>query len=220
MRFIVNILCVILALTCNAQTNKNDTLLSSDTLNINKSKYIVQLQKNNVFKIICQNDTLIERDYYPSDTRFLDFNGDGFVDIYVTFLSNVPGLNDLFLFDNLSGCFKKIEGFRDFEDAKKIGKGYYYSYHRSGCADLNWDSDLFIIKDFKTVKLANMHAVQCDDKPEKYINVYKMTSSESILIENINPTKVKNNKWSFIFKYWKRNYKKLTMWSKMVLKIS
>lgn len=208
MKVITNIFFILWVSIVNGQTTDSIVLLSSDTLTINHNQYIVQLTENNVFRILCDNDTLIEKDYYPVDVNFIDFNEDGYTDIYLIFLSNTPRLNDLFLFDNQLKCFKKVEGFSKFPDAQRLGKGFYYSYHRSGCADLNWDSDLFYIQDYKAIKVANIHAIGCEDDPKKGIYIYDLTSSTPTIIDFVKLTVIKGNKWNFIRKYWKKNKKK------------
>jgi hypothetical protein len=92
------------------------------------------------------------------------------------------------------------------------GTKCYYSYHRSGCADKNWDSDLFFIENFKTFKLGTISGRECENRDEKDgIYIYKSKENKETLTEtrDINEIhKFQNDKWDYIKEYWTNNYKK------------
>ena len=205
-RFYHIFICII-ALLNGEWINAQSTLISSDTLIISHNKIIIQLNENNVFKLRSEKDSLVEKDYYPSDLEFVDFNEDGFMDIKVSFLSNASGIYDIFLYDKTIDFFKKVNGIQSVPEPQKIkGTEYYYSYSRSGCSDQNWDSYLFKIKDFNVEKIGNIHAVGCDFSSEKKgVFIYKYKRNDEILLKKIRLSKI-NNKWEFINKYWKRNF--------------
>ena len=102
----------------------------------------------------------------------------------------------------------------DYPQAIRIpGINLYYSYHRSGCADQNWDSDLYKIVDFKIIKIGNINAQMCVDPQDiAGINIYKLRGTKKHLVKkNISittPLKFVDTKWGFIAYYWKHNYKK------------
>ncbi|MGY0041238.1 XAC2610-related protein [Pedobacter sp. NJ-S-72] len=82
-----------------------------------------------------------------SSFKFIDFNGDGYKDLLISYATNVPGIQDLILFNPKNNKFRKVTGFTGFPASQRIkGTNYYYSYHRSGCADMYWDSDLYELK--------------------------------------------------------------------------
>ena len=94
---------------------------------------------------------------------------------------------------------------------------YYYSYHRAGCADMNWMSDLFKIVNFKIVQIGHIDAKGCDSEKELYpqvIQIFKVTNNnveKGQLIEKLPYIKTLENfddKWKFIKKYWNKNFKK------------
>lgn len=198
-----------------AQAKNDSLLIHVDTLRNKNFLYEIQLKqgKENTRElyIIKKRDTLIKKiNYSPSDSEFLDANNDGFLDILFRFPGNVPGMSDLFLFDAGYNTFKEVAGFRNYPDPKRIlNTKFLYSYRRSGCADMNWDSDLFFIdKNFKPVKVANIHAIECNTDRARGIFVYKIAKNKRRKVELIeNP--IEGDKWDFIDKYWKKNYKKL-----------
>lgn len=140
--------------------------------------------------------------------EFNDFNGDGFDDIRIHYNSNVPAVQDLLLFDKRKKNFVLVKNFQDVPDPKPIGEtGYYYSYHRSGCADMSWDSDLFTLRNNKLNVLGNI-SVDCEIDTV-YINKIKggkpvayQSKSLAILRE------FEGHKWGFIEDYWSKNYQK------------
>jgi hypothetical protein len=191
----------------------NFLLISSDTILVEKHVYRIELKSDSDdIKIlyIYRNDSIIssKKDYSPADMKIDDFNNDGYKDIlFIHYPTNVPGISNLFLFYYKELTFKEVEDFRNFPDFKILCKGYYYSYHRSGCADYNWDSDLFYIKDFKAIKIANIHVIECSDAPKKGIYIYNLTSATPNLTDFIKLGKIKGDKWKFIQNYWKKNHK-------------
>ena len=144
--------------------------------------------------------------------EFSDFNGDGYKDLLIRYRSNVPDISDLILFNKNTRRFVKVKDFEDYPDPKRIpNTSLYYSYHRSGCSDNNWDSDLFKIIDFHVVKLGNISANACDDEAPKGIFIYKINRSSEKLIKKLSiqaPDGYNDTKWGFIAHYWKSNYKK------------
>src|SRR5207253_1429170 len=106
------------------------------------------------------NDTI---DNYFWDIEFPDFNGDGNLDIMLVYGGNNFSYF-LYLFDSVTNNFKGVEHFGYFPHAiqLKTDPKYYYSYHRAGCADMNWVSDLFKIESFKAIQLGHIHGQGCE----------------------------------------------------------
>ncbi len=150
-----------------------------------------------------------------SGIDFIDFNQDGYKDILIDYYTNVPGIQDLLLYDKNHKTFVKVKNFAQYPDAIHIHYSkYFYSYHRSGCADWDWDSDLFKIVNFKVVKIATISGRGCDrddpdDKEETGVFIYKVKDAKGKLIKKLPITvieKYKDWKWGFIRDYWKRHY--------------
>jgi len=152
-----------------------------------------------------------EEDFDYPNFEFKDFDNDGNKDLIISHLTNVPGIEDLLLFDKQQQTFIPVENFSKYPDPKSIkGTKYFYSYHRSGCADMNWDSDLFYIENFKPIKIGNISGRECDNRDEKDgIYIYKIGTEKEDLIKTL-PTdtinKYKDYKWGFILDFWTNNY--------------
>jgi len=142
---------------------------------------------------------------------FKDFNKDGYDDIYLDKGGNTPEWFDLLLYVPTTNSFRQVKGFEDFPAPENIsGTKYFYSYHKSGCADMNWDSDLFYIKNFKAIRLANISGRECGNEGitdglyiSKVIGENKIPF-KTLPIDTIH--KFKQHKWKFIKKYWTENY--------------
>jgi hypothetical protein len=147
-----------------------------------------------------------------------DFNHDGNPDIKLLYM----GQNwwyELYLYDPKTKTFREVEGFIRFPDSLplKANPKYYYSYHRSGCADMNWVSDLFRIDGFKTIQIGHLEGQGCDFKVKENpqtVKIYKVLHNDYNKIKLLKTlpylkyVKRFNNKWAFDEKYWNRNYKK------------
>ncbi|MCF1193123.1 hypothetical protein LRR18_16160 [Mangrovimonas sp. AS39] len=147
---------------------------------------------------------------YPN-IEFIDFDNDGNKDLMISYISNVPGIQDFVKYDSKGKSFKLIENFPKYPDSKPIkGTKYFYSYHRSGCADMNWDSDLFYIEDFKTIKIGNISGRECNNEGiDDGIYIYKIRVDNKDLIETLpidTINKFQDYKWGFIADYWTKKY--------------
>jgi hypothetical protein len=151
------------------------------------------------------------------DIHFLDFDKDGYTDIQTEYFGN-NSTYYLYLFDSKTNKFKSIEGFDKYPEAVplKSNPKYYYSYHRAGCADANWVSDLFKIVNFKTVQLGHIYGRGCDFEVKQnpqVIEIYKVRNNDEEngkLIAKLPYLKFIPNfgdKWDFIKKYWSRSYR-------------
>ena len=191
-----------------------DTLLNSVTGFVDGHRYLITCSSG--YNLILQNEkghTIYQDSVYSPKQEFLDFNGDGYKDILIDYMTNTPGIQDLLLYDITNKTYKKVIDFQRFPSAQRIGNTkYYYSYHRSGCADYNWDSDLFYIENYKSVKIGNIAGRECNDTSIKdgiYIN--KIIKGEKIEVQKLSIgiiKEYKDYKWGFIAQYWGKNYKK------------
>ncbi len=154
--------------------------------------------------------TLYRNDNNPSEFILTDFNEDGFLDIELHFMTNVPDVNEILIFNPELKIYTEIENFSSFPASIKIkNTNYYYSYERSGCADSNWDSYLYYLKENKAIKIGNIHTIECDNESDNGIYIYKINGENKEQIKLIPiPKKGFENKWEFIEKYWNENYMK------------
>lgn len=194
--------------------NETEEKFYSDTALIDGNLYYAFStgpEYTKVFIINENRDTLVNA--YEQDeecyVEFNDFNGDGFKDLITHCVGNLP-YGDLFLYDLHRKNFIKVKDFSRFNEPKPIkGTIYYYSYHRSGCADADWVSDLFYIKDFKAIQTGHISGIECNDEVNgifiKKVKGNKVTLLDKLPIDLI--YSYENNKWGFIEDYWNKNYK-------------
>lgn len=154
---------------------------------------------------------------YPkglSYCKYFDFDQDGYVDIMLAYRGNNTTYF-LHLFDSVNGTFKKVEDFLRYPEALPLKKNnkYYYSYHRAGCADMNWVSDLFKIENYKAIQLGHIYGQSCEGEAP-VINVYVVKDndeSKAVIVEKL-PYFINipsfGDKWDFIRKYWNKNFEK------------
>lgn len=193
---------------------KPHSILNSTTGYVEGRRFVMTCNSEyHLFLLNHKGDTLYQDSVYSPNQKFVDFNGDGYKDILIEYMTNVPGIADVLLYDKAQNTYKKVSDLQAFPAAERIGNsGYYYSYHRSGCADKNWDSDLFYIKNYKTVKIGNISGNECGDTDVKdgiYISKIrgeKQTQFAKLPINTIR--QYKDYKWGFIKQYWHKNYKR------------
>lgn len=202
----------------NAPTDITDpqidtTLLHVDTAKILGEAYTAIYKTNDTLYVLnSKTDTILKVPDLHPNFEFDDFNGDGFKDIRIHYMSNVPAIQDLLLFDRSKRNFKLVDNFSRFPDPNPIkGTKYYYSYHRSGCADMNWDSDLFYIENFNAIRIGNIAGYECENRDVKDgIYIHKIKGNKEILFRELPITtieKYEEYKWGFIKDYWTKNYK-------------
>jgi hypothetical protein len=190
------------------------TLLHVDTALIFGEKYTaIYTSKDTLYVLNMKADTILKvADLHPN-FEFGDFNGDGLKDIRIHYMSNVPAIQDLLLYDKSTKNFKLVDKFSNFPDPKPLeGTKYYYSYHRSGCADMNWDSDLFYIENYKAIRIGNIAGYECENRDVKDgIYIHRVQGDKETLVEK-KPIgtieKYDDYKWGFIKAYWTKNYKR------------
>lgn len=146
--------------------------------------------------------------------EILKFDADEYPDITLSYLGN-NYVADLFLYDKATKTYKHVVGFEEVSDAKrlKVNSNYYYSYHRTGCADMNWISDLFYINNFKVYQIGEIYGEGCDsENSDRKIEISKIVTLDKIFIVETLPIDTietfKDYKWGFIEDYWNKNFEK------------
>jgi hypothetical protein len=202
-------------------TTENDTMRESklllDTLTIEGSNFIVfqsypgRDTSCNLTIIDRKKDTVyIHRNYATNGFELEDFDNDGILDIRLYQLSNIGGISELIMFNKTSKSFQEILNFTDFADPKKIDNSvFWYSYQRAGCADVNWESKLFKIVDFRAIEVGEINGIFCEHEPNKGIFIYRTLGKQKTQIHSENkwPEKFRD-RWVYIEDYWTKNYKK------------
>ncbi len=203
---------------CKSQSGETQKL-SKDTLLLNHQKFI-RTFKDKKFQSLTtlRGDTVLKNGEYYSEVKFIDINADGYKDIRAFVFSNTPNECENYLYDKEKKSFRLIE---DCELDIQIIKGtpYYYSYNRAGCADMNWESNLSKIENYKLVSLGYIYGKGCDfevkENPQ-IIEIYKIQNTDKdqkVLIKKLPYLKYIpkfDDKWSFIKEYWTKNYRKFT----------
>ncbi len=180
---------------------------------VDTKKYIGYVKGETYCLLNAKGDTLIKRVDGFEGAEFIDFNGDGYKDIILRYVTNVPGISDLLIYVPSKKIFKEVKNFSEFPAPEKIkGTNYYYSYQRSGCADMDWDSDLFYIKNLKAIRIGNISGRQCEPKgdPNNGIYIHKIHDDKKQLFKTLpieTISKYKDLKWGFIKSYWKKNFR-------------
>lgn len=210
-----------------AQTHyfRNSTRAFDTTVTMNKHKFFIHTNDVNnediLFQVSCESKTILS-DTLDSGGLFyiqlIDFNKDGYSDVMFEYSGN----NDtqlLYLFNSTDNTFRTVVNFEEYPSAMqlKANPKYYYSYHRAGCSDENWVSDLFSIENFKAVQFGHIEGKGCDGDTIRWpqaIFIYRIIGDDEAkeklvaklpYLKNI-PTF--GDKWDFIKKYWNKNYQK------------
>lgn len=167
-----------------------------------------QLAKYFTSLTITKGKTIILTDTMEFSCQFdlIDFNDDKGVDLIVNFIGNVD-TQALFLLDKPKNIFKKVRNFEAYPASLKVKScdNFYYSYHRSGCADMYWTSDLFRIVNFEVVHTGQIFGNGCTEPLE--IRIFKIRPNAKEHVETL-PFKIISDykdKWDFIADYWAKN---------------
>ena len=235
MKTIIIITFLVLLTTCNLKTNGTCTTKISvnrstnehvsakhcetrkDTITLNGQKYIqiLSIEKEHFNCLISlSGDTVVKSEDYYNSAEYIDINEDGDKDIRIYVISNTSNQCDNYLYDKIHKTFRNIENC-DLDIKKIYGKNLYYSYNSIGCSDMNWESYLSEIVDYKLIHLGHIEGLGCDyntkENPQ-VIEVYKITNpnnEKKTIIEKL-PYKKNipkfDDKWNFIETYWTKNY--------------
>ena len=175
---------------------------------INGNEFEACTKRPGIFTVKNSNGKVIySHEDNPFDFEFSDFNGDGYSDIRMNYVSNTPGLQELLLFDVKSNKFKEVEKFNKYPNSVKIkDTDYYYSYHGSGCADNDWGSELFKINGTEIIEFGKIKGLGCLENDKNGIYIYKVNDTENKLLKYIKREQgYWKGKFKFIEEYWTSN---------------
>lgn len=181
------------------------------SIKINQEVYYVLLD-NDILSIekLTSKTTLLAKGSYSS-FMVKDFDNDGYKDILAEVQgTNTPAVYDMLKYDPSNTWFSIVKNFSDFPQPLAIHKtGYYYSYHKNGCADECWESDLFYIKGYKAVRIGNIDR-EILDATKGTLAIYKVHNGKRNPFKTLplnTENKYKGGKFEFIKTYWFKNYK-------------
>lgn len=187
-------------------------IVTRDSILIAGELYTIVFKINDTLYIINRGDTIAKYAHMSPYFSFEDANGDSFKDIVINDpMAMYVAMKQLLLYDSRRKCFVEIVDYAYFPDPTRINKTqYYYSYHHSGCADMNWDSDLFIFRNDSAVSIGRISGRECVyNELEDGIYIYKMNGDSSTLYKTKSIDILQNYKdykWGFITEYWNQNY--------------
>jgi hypothetical protein len=147
-----------------------------DTVTINKQKLVVSSKNQQLLGMRTMNgDTVVPFENYYFTYEILDIDKDANKDIRVFVFSNTPNQCDNYLFDKTNNRFRLVENcYLDIQLVK--GTKLFYSYNRAGCADMDWESYLSRIDNFKLVNIGYIYGQGCENPQE--IEVYKVKNND------------------------------------------
>ena len=194
-----------------ADCQQGGEVFSLDTATVAGRKYIGALNDQGFILTDSKGATVLK---HPGEfflMQFKDFNNDGYKDIFLDHGGNTPERYSVLVFVRSTGRFKELKGLDQFPDPKPIaGTRYFYSYHKSGCADADWDSDLFSIDNYQAVKLGNISGRGCNSSGVSgAIYIFSVRKEEKTLLKTLSIDLITQykDKWNYIRKYWADNYK-------------
>ncbi len=195
------------------QTSKSDkAIVKIDSAINDGSLYKAILKKDNTLNVYNSfGDVIFKSSESYSDFSFEDFNKDGNSDLLISYKSN-NNVKDLFLFEPKAKIFKTVADFKKiFKPLIIRDTKYFCAFHSNGCSDKDWESDLFIISDYKIIRIGNITVKSCEKNNEKNgIFIYKVNGENKSLLET-KPVDLLNKnedfKWIFYPMYWEQNYK-------------
>jgi hypothetical protein len=214
MKLLILITCISFTnrLTAQGNTNSNGDRYSTDTATILGIRYVGHVDFTGFHLKTSTSKTTVNIKGEFTSVEFRDIDLDGYKDILLDHGGNIPERYSLLLYIAKWKRFQSVSNFNLFPSPVKVKRTkYFYSYHKNGCADLDWVSDLFYIENFKAKRVGKIDAVGCGtERVQPKIYIYKISGSSQKLIETfpINYVeKFEDTKWGFIKNYWFKKYK-------------
>jgi len=189
----------------------------ADSLTISGKKYkIIQgfpTSKNHLnLSILHKGDTVYRHNNFSGNGfEFKDFDGNGTMDIELSYVTNIGGIKEWVVFDTTSKTFKEIRSFNKFPSSGKLaGTRYFYSDHNAGCGGGIWNSELFYIDDFKAKAVSRISIIRCRDADYTHgVTIHKIDGINERIVEQMVEVPEKFSSDSDFFStYWAENYKR------------
>lgn len=197
--------------------SQGQEVLWDTTFVVNETEFTIlacRTDTGNFAQLVKSKTDTITIDGVSGNIDVLKFDRDEFPDITFSYIGN-NYTADLFIYDINSNTYQRVSGFTEVSSSKRLNSNpnYYYSYHRAGCADLNWMSHLFYIDNFQVYQVGEIYVKGCNVKEsERAIEISKIVTLDKIFIIETLPIdtliQFDEYKWGFIRDYWNKNYQK------------
>lgn len=175
------------------------------TFNIDSTIFslkLIEYEDEILFNILIDDSLILSHKYERLPyIQIEDINKDSILEIKLDFIDNNV-VSYLYLFDAQNNSFRKVLNFENYSQARFIVKNLFYSYNSTGCADLNWASNLVLIDDFSIKVLASIFVTECNNELNEIL-VKDVINEEIIYLETYG-----SDKFEFIENYWNKYYKK------------
>ncbi|MEM9526264.1 MAG: hypothetical protein AAGA31_06620, partial [Bacteroidota bacterium] len=90
-------------------------LASADSLEVADQTFrMFRFSSGVTYLLDNENNLIYEDEDYSYEQELIDFNHDGYKDLKYKYLTNVPGVDKLLLFDTISNVFREVDNFSKF----------------------------------------------------------------------------------------------------------
>lgn len=187
-------------------TNEN---IEIDTLLINGIQLLSYSKYGRIKQILdLNNDTIIKWEDYYINIEIKDFDNDNDEDLYVILNTNVPGAVDIYLFDETEKKFYQLKDFEYFHPESIDGTEYFTSYNRVGCASMEWESELFHLKNNKGYSLGYIYVNGCpSDEENNGVYTYWVKDGAKIPKDTLSLKHMDQYENGLVEGFWKVHYK-------------
>ena len=205
--------CMTTQVTLKTQPVIHDIVVYADSAPVDGHMIHAVYLSNDTFYVIRDADTLLRLPGMHPTFEFRDYDGDSHEDILVNFpLQRIAGVQSLLLYNPDLRSYVEVKDFFCPASQPIYGTELYYSYGRTGCADLNWISQLFRIENYQVKFLGTIVGLGCENDTTG-IFIYKGEWENETLVEQKDISVIdnyKSYKWGFIEHYWRNNYERFT----------
>ena len=187
-----------------------EIVFENDTLNWDIR--IVRTRDRDTKRVYCittiYGDTIVPFSDNYRRISFSHIDENGHSDIQVFYFNDEFEQCDSYLYDKENKVFRLIENCK--VELRKIERtDFYYTYMPTGCANNNWDSYLYKLKDYQLVPCGRIEGRGCGEK--RMIYIYRITEKKEILKEKSRYEKAiakmgGDSRTDFYRNYWRTNY--------------
>ena len=188
-----------------------DSLIQKVILILNGQKLIETLG-DSAFRCLTMlsGDTIVPYDDSYAFIEFPDINHDGYKDIRVYRMTNVPNICDNYFFDKTTKTYNLIKGC-DLDIISVPGTDLFFTWGVSGCAGMDWESYLCKIENWAEVDIGYIEAKDCGDEDDGVRICIVNSDDKKKLIKKVTLKdfgyKNIDDYDDFLRKYWAKHYK-------------